>query len=43
MAEPQFYQQPGARIAEEQARLKALEETLAAAYERWAALDELNH
>ena len=42
MAEPQFYQQPGARIAEEQARLKALEETLAAAYERWAALDELN-
>jgi ABC transport system ATP-binding/permease protein len=42
MAEPQFYQQPGPQIAEEQARLKALEETLAAAYERWAALDELN-
>jgi ATP-binding cassette subfamily F protein uup len=43
MAEPQFYQQPGPRIAEEQARLKALEETLAAAYERWDVLDELNH
>jgi len=41
MADPQFYQQPGARIAEEQARLKALEESLAAAYERWATLDDL--
>jgi ATP-binding cassette subfamily F protein uup len=41
MADPQFYQQPGAKIAAKQARLKALDESLAAAYERWAMLDDL--
>jgi ATP-binding cassette subfamily F protein uup len=41
MAQPGFYQQPGGRIAEENARLKSLEERLAAAYERWASLDAL--
>jgi ATP-binding cassette subfamily F protein uup len=42
MADPQFYQQPGTHIAAEQARLKSLEETLAAAAERWLTLDELS-
>jgi ATP-binding cassette subfamily F protein uup len=41
MALPEFYQQPGTRIAEEQARLKLLEEQLAAAYERWEELEQL--
>ena len=41
MAEPQFYQQPGAQIAAEQARLKQLEEQLAAAYQRWEELESL--
>ena len=41
MAEPQFYQQPGTRIAAEQARLKQLEEQLAAAYHRWEELEQL--
>ncbi len=41
MAEPQFYQQPGPRIAEEQARLKSLEAQLVAAYERWETLEQL--
>ncbi len=39
MAEPQFYQQPGTQIAAEQARLKQLEEHLAAAYQRWEDLE----
>src|SRR6185503_4056650 len=39
MAEPEFYQQPGPRIAQEQARLKQLEEKLAAAFERWIELE----
>jgi hypothetical protein len=39
MAEPQFYQQPGMQIAAEQARLKQLEEQLAAAYHRWEELE----
>ena len=39
MAEPEFYQQPGPRIAQEQARLKQLEEKLAAAFERWVELE----
>ena len=39
MAEPEFYQQPGLRIAQEQARLKQLEEKLAAAFERWVELE----
>jgi ATP-binding cassette subfamily F protein uup len=41
MAEPQFYQQAGALIAAEQARLKQLEEQLAAAYQRWEELEQL--
>jgi ATP-binding cassette subfamily F protein uup len=41
MAEPQFYQQPGTQIAAEQSRLKLLEEQLAAAYQRWEALERL--
>jgi ABC transport system ATP-binding/permease protein len=41
MAEPQFYQQPGTRIAAEQARLKQLEEQLAAAFHRWEELEQL--
>ena len=40
MAEPQFYQQPGTQIAAEQARLKQLEEQLAAAYQRWEELEQ---
>jgi ATP-binding cassette subfamily F protein uup len=39
MAEPRFYQQSGAQIAAEQARLKQLEEQLAAAYHRWEELE----
>jgi ABC transport system ATP-binding/permease protein len=39
MAEPSFYQKPGPQIAAEQARLKRLEEQLAAAYHRWAELE----
>jgi ABC transport system ATP-binding/permease protein len=41
MAEPQFYQQAGPQIAAEQARLKQLEEQLAAAYHRWEELEQL--
>jgi ABC transport system ATP-binding/permease protein len=41
MAEPQFYQQPGAQIAAEQARLKQLEYELATAYQRWEELEQL--
>jgi ATP-binding cassette subfamily F protein uup len=41
MAQPEFYQQPGARIAEAQARLKRLENDLAAAYARWEELEQL--
>ena len=41
MAAPQFYQQPGALIAAEQARLNLLEEQLAAAYHRWEELEKL--
>jgi ATP-binding cassette subfamily F protein uup len=39
MAEPAFYQQPGPHIAAEQARLEALEEQLALAYQRWEELE----
>jgi ATP-binding cassette subfamily F protein uup len=42
MAQPQFYQQPGSRIAEEQARLEQLETQLAAAYHRWEELEQLS-
>jgi ABC transport system ATP-binding/permease protein len=41
MAQPEFYQQPGPRIAEEQARLQLLETQLAAAYHRWEELEQL--
>jgi ATP-binding cassette subfamily F protein uup len=41
MSEPQFYQQPGAQIAAEQARLKQLEEQLEIAYQRWEELEQL--
>jgi len=40
MAEPQFYQQSGPQIAAEQARLKQLEEQLAAAYHLWEELEQ---
>jgi ATP-binding cassette subfamily F protein uup len=40
LAEPSFYQQPGERIAQETARLKLLDEQLAAAYSRWEELTE---
>ncbi|MEX2186687.1 MAG: ATP-binding cassette domain-containing protein [Pirellulales bacterium] len=39
MAQPDFYQQPGNRIAEEQQRLKSLDEQLSAAYQRWQELE----
>jgi ATP-binding cassette subfamily F protein uup len=41
MAAPDFYQLPGERIAQETARLKLLEEQLAAAYARWEELEQL--
>jgi len=40
MAKPQFYQQQGTQIAAEQARLKQLEQQLAAAYDRWEELEQ---
>ena len=39
MAEPAFYQQPAAAIAESQRQLKDLEATVAAAYVRWETLE----
>ena len=42
MAEPEFYQKPGAEIAEAQAELKKLDEELATAYARWEELEELS-
>ncbi len=41
MAQPSFYQQPGAQIAAEQARLKELECQLASCYQRWEELEQL--
>jgi len=41
MADAAFYQQPGPQIAAAQAELKQLESELAAAYERWEALEQL--
>ena len=41
MADPAFYRSDGGEIAEAKARLEALERELAAAYERWEALEEL--
>jgi ATP-binding cassette subfamily F protein uup len=40
MARPEFYQQAGAEIAQQQAFLRDLETRLAAAYQRWEILDE---
>ncbi len=39
MAEPDFYRKDGAAIAEAKSRLETLESELAAAYERWEALE----
>jgi ATP-binding cassette subfamily F protein uup len=39
MAQPNFYQQPGDRLAAEQSRLKDLNAQLASAYERWEELE----
>jgi ATP-binding cassette subfamily F protein uup len=41
MAQPEFYQQTGEKIAEENRRLKKMEEDLSAAMERWIVLEEL--
>ena len=41
MGEPSFYQQPGAHIAAQQARLKELEGQLASCYQRWEELEPL--
>jgi ATP-binding cassette subfamily F protein uup len=41
MAEPSFYQQPGAHIAAEQARLTEFEGQLASCYQRWEELEHL--
>ena len=41
MAKPEFYQQPGDQIAAETARLKSLEDQLAAAFARWEELAPL--
>jgi ABC transport system ATP-binding/permease protein len=39
MSAPEFYKRPGAEIARETTRLRQLEEQLAAAYQRWEALE----
>jgi ATP-binding cassette subfamily F protein uup len=41
MADPGFYQKPGAEIAVAQAELKRLETELASAYARWEELDQI--
>ena len=41
MAQPEFYQQAGEKIAEENRRLKKMEQDLSAAMERWIVLEEL--
>jgi ATP-binding cassette subfamily F protein uup len=41
MARPEFYQQPGEKIAAETARLKSLEDRLAADFSRWEELAAL--
>jgi len=41
MGQPEYYRQPGERIAEEAARLKQLESELSAAYQRWEELDQV--
>lgn len=39
MARPEYYQQPGQQIANNQARLELLKHNLAAAYKRWEELE----
>ena len=41
MADPAFYRKDRDEIARAKARLEDIERELAAAYERWEALDEL--
>lgn len=41
MSNPAFYQRPGTEIAQDNARLSALEQELLAAYTRWEALESL--
>ncbi|HYW80404.1 MAG TPA: ATP-binding cassette domain-containing protein, partial [Thermoguttaceae bacterium] len=41
MADPKFYQQEGAVIADAKAKLQAVEAELAEVYERWESLEEL--
>ena len=41
MSNPTFYQRSGAEIAEDKAKLSSLEQELAAAYDRWEALESL--
>ncbi|MGD9647221.1 MAG: ATP-binding cassette domain-containing protein [Pirellulales bacterium] len=41
LAQPDYYRQPPERITGDAARLKQLEAELAAAYERWEALEQL--
>jgi ATP-binding cassette subfamily F protein uup len=41
MSNPAFYQRPGTEIAQDNARLSALEQELVAAYDRWEALEAL--
>ena len=41
MAEPEFYQQPGEVIAQQQEQLKTLESDLQQAYQRWEALESV--
>jgi ATP-binding cassette subfamily F protein uup len=40
MAQPDFYQQPGDKIAQQKARLSDLESQLATAYQRWQELEQ---
>ena len=42
MAAPSFYQQDGATIAQARQRLEALQQELAAAFDRWQTLDALS-
>ena len=39
LAEPEFYRQPGTEIAQQQRKLKQLEQQLAVAYARWEELE----
>ena len=40
MAQPEYYRQPGSRIAEQAVHLKELESQLLRVYERWQELDQ---